>query len=77
MSREQAQKLCKDAGVSWEGVHVADGEPYRAIITLAKRKRCDLILMASHGRRGIAGVVLGSETNKVLTHSKIPVRVYR
>jgi nucleotide-binding universal stress UspA family protein len=77
VSRGQAQNLCKDAGVSWEGVHVADGEPYRAIIALAKRKRCDLILMASHGRRGIAGVVLGSETNKVLTHSKIPVRVYR
>jgi len=73
----QAKTLCKDAGVSWAGVHVADAEPYRAIIAHAKRKRCDLILMASHGRRGIAGVVLGSETNKVLTHSKIPVLVYR
>jgi nucleotide-binding universal stress UspA family protein len=73
----RAQTLCKDAGVSWEGVHVADAEPYRAIIALARRKRCDLILMASHGRRGIAGLLLGSETQKVLTHSKIPVLVYR
>ena len=42
-----------------------------------KREKCDLIVMASHGRRGVAAVVLGSETVKVLTHSKIPVLVYR
>ena len=73
----QAETLCKRAGVPWEGVHVSDEEPYRAIIAAAKRKRCDLILMASHGRRGVAAIVLGSETTKVLTHSKIPVLVYR
>ena len=56
---------------------MSDEEPFRAIIEAAKRKRCDLILMASHGRRGVAAIVLGSETTKVLTHSKIPVLVYR
>ena len=73
----QAEKACKASGVSWEGVHVINAEPYRAIIAAARRKGCDVILMASHGRHGIAGVLLGSETNKVLAHSKIPVLVYR
>lgn len=73
----QAEKAFKEAGVPWEGIHVSDDEPYRAIIAAARRKRCDLILMASHGRRGVAAVVLGSETTKLLTHSKIPVLVYR
>jgi nucleotide-binding universal stress UspA family protein len=52
-------------------------EVYRQIISIANKKKCDLICMASHGRRGLAGVVLGSETNKVLTHSTIPVLVLR
>jgi nucleotide-binding universal stress UspA family protein len=51
--------------------------PWAGIIIAAKAKRADLIVMASHGRRGLAGVVLGSETTKVLTHSKIPVLVCR
>jgi nucleotide-binding universal stress UspA family protein len=51
--------------------------PYEAIIALAEEAGCDLIFMASHGRRGIAAVLIGSETNKVLTHSKIPVLVTR
>ena len=72
-----AEKVCKNAGVTWEGVHISSDEPYQSIIAAAKRRRCDLILMASHGRRGVAAVVLGSETNKVLSHSKIPVLVYR
>ena len=71
------EKLCRSAGVEWEGVHVAETDPYRAVIDTAKRKRCDLVLMASHGRRGISALLLGSETQKVLTHSKIPVLVYR
>jgi nucleotide-binding universal stress UspA family protein len=52
-------------------------QPYQAIIETAAEKNCDLIVMASHGRRGIAAVVLGSETVKVLTHSTIPVLVFR
>lgn len=71
------EKSCRTAGIGFEGVHVPDEEPYRGIIGAARRKRCDLILMASHGRRGVAGILLGSETQKVLTHSKTPVLVYR
>jgi nucleotide-binding universal stress UspA family protein len=52
-------------------------QPYEAIIAAAKKNRCDLIVMASHGRRGLKGLVLGSETQKVLTHSRIPVLVVR
>jgi nucleotide-binding universal stress UspA family protein len=65
------------AGVSCETLHVEHEHPYQAIIDTAASKGCDLIVMASHGRRGVAAVVLGSETVKVLTHSKIPVLVYR
>ena len=51
--------------------------PWEAIIDVAKDKHCDLIFMASHGRRGLAGLLMGSETNKVLTHTDIPVLVWR
>ena len=51
--------------------------PYLGIIDAAERHGCDVILMASHGRRGLSGLLLGSETQKVLTHSEIPVIVYR
>ncbi len=67
----------KLAGVACETLHVEREHVYEAIIDTAGSKDCDLILMASHGRRGVAAVVLGSETVKVLTHSKIPVLVYR
>ena len=56
---------------------VVNEVPYQAVIDAADRHGCDLIFMASHGRRGISGFLLGSETNKVLTHSKVPVLVYR
>ena len=52
-------------------------QPWQGILKTARAKRCDLIVMASHGRRGIAGLLLGSETTKVLTHSRIPVLVVR
>ena len=58
-------------------LHVEHEQIYQAIIDAAEARRCDLIVMASHGRRGVSAVVLGSETVKVLTHSKIPVLVYR
>jgi len=67
----------KKAGVDCDTRFNTDLDPHTAIIAAAKKNRCDLIVMASHGRRGIQGLVLGSETNKVLTHSKIPVLVYR
>ena len=65
------------AGVESSAVHVTGDQPWRAIIRAARSKRCDAIVMASHGRRGLAGVLLGSETVKVLTHSKVPVLVCR
>jgi nucleotide-binding universal stress UspA family protein len=64
-------------GVTCAVVHAEHEHPYIAIIDSASKNGCDLIAMASHGRRGITAVVLGSETVKVLTHSKIPVLVYR
>lgn len=65
------------AGVECATATEASEVPYEAIIGTANKHGCDLIFMASHGRRGLAGLLLGSETQKVLTHSKIPVLVYR
>ena len=67
----------KAAGVACETVQVEHEHPYQAIIDTAASKGCDLIVMASHGRHGISAIVLGSETVKVLTHTKIPVLVHR
>jgi nucleotide-binding universal stress UspA family protein len=64
-------------GAKWSTFTLTDAQPWKGIIRAAKAKKCDLIVMASHGRRGIAGVILGSETSKVLTHSKVPVLVCR
>ncbi|GAB7541294.1 universal stress protein [Cupriavidus sp. CuC1] len=65
------------AGVTCDTAFLVDDHPYEAIIKTAEDRGCDLIVMASHGRRGVQGVLIGSETQKVLTHSKIPVLVYR
>jgi len=65
------------AEIACEIVHVEHEHPYQAIIDAAETKGCDLIVMASRGRRGMSAVVLGSETVKVLTHCKIPVLVHR
>jgi nucleotide-binding universal stress UspA family protein len=65
------------AGVKCAVLKVTNAQPWSAIISTAKSKKCDLIVMASHGRRGLAGLLLGSETTKVLTHSKVPVLVCR
>jgi len=70
-------RAAKVAGVACKTIQVEHEHPYQAIIATAKSKRCDLIVMASHGRRGISAIILGSETVKVLTHSKIPVLVHR
>jgi nucleotide-binding universal stress UspA family protein len=64
-------------GVAFDGLHVFSDQPYAEIIRAASARGCDLISMASHGRRGVSALVLGSETVKVLTHSKIPVLVWR
>lgn len=70
-------KEANAAGVACETVQVEHEHPYQAIIDTAKSKGCDLIEMASHGRRGVSAIVLGGETVKVLTHTKIPVLVHR
>ena len=67
----------REAGIESASVSVVSDVPYEAIIDCAETSKCDLIFMASHGRRGIAAMLLGSETQKVLTHSKVPVLVYR
>ena len=71
------EKAAKSAHVPYEGTHVFHDQPYEAIIDTTAKRGCDLIVMASHGRRGMKALVLGSETTKVLTHSKIPVLVLR
>lgn len=67
----------RTGGVQYATTMLTADNPWEGIIRTAKAKRCDLIVMASHGRRGLAGLLLGSETTKVLTHSKIPVLVCR
>lgn len=84
LAEKQAQEvlgfaagLASENGVACATVSATSDVPYEAIIDAANNNGCDLIFMASHGRRGISGMLLGSETHKVLTHSKIPVLVYR
>src|SRR4249920_3361912 len=71
----RAADAAKQAGVAYNTIQVENEQPYQAIIAAAKSKGCDLIVMASHGRSGLSGVLLGSVTNKVLTHTKTPVLV--
>lgn len=73
----KAKAAADTAGVVADTDTLINEVPYEAIIDAANRHACDLIFMASHGRRGIAGLLLGSEATKVLTHSKIPVLIYR
>jgi len=74
-------RVAKDAatasGVPCDVVQIEHEQPYQAIIDTAEKRGCDVIVMASHGRRGVSAVVLGSETVKVLTHGAIPVVVVR
>ena len=84
MAEQQAQeivaeveKCCQEAGVPCIRLTKTSDSIYRAIIDAAVDSACDLIFMASHGRRGLNALIVGSETNKVLTHSTIPVLVFR
>jgi nucleotide-binding universal stress UspA family protein len=71
------ETLAKKGNVEAECTVARTFSPFEAIIDTAKRRGCDAIVMASHGRKGLSAVLLGSETQKVLTHSDIPVMVYR
>ena len=73
----KARGAAEASGVAADSDTAVNEVPYEAIIDASDRHGCDLIFMASHGRRGIAGLLLGSETQKVLTHSTTPVLVYR
>lgn len=82
--RARAQKMldaiarqARARGVRCATACSASDLPYQEIIATARKNKCDLILMASHGRRGLSSLLLGSETSKVLLHSKIPVLVVR
>jgi nucleotide-binding universal stress UspA family protein len=73
---EVASNMAKDAGVVCETVHVSDF-PAEGIIATAKDKGCDLIVMASHGRRGLSKLILGSQATRVLALSTVPVLICR
>ena len=72
---DYAATIAKAADVPCKTIQLEHDQPYEAIIKTANDKGCGLIVMASHGRSGISAVLLGSVTNKVLTHTKIPVLV--
>ncbi len=74
---DSVKEAAQMAGVECYVVVATGDMPYEMIIKQATKSKCDLIIMASHGRRGFQGILLGSETQKVLTHSKIPVLVCR
>jgi len=74
---ERAAQMAKSQNVPCELVHVQDQHPAEGIIATAKDKGCDLIVMASHGRRGLDRILLGSQANEVLTHSKVPALIVR
>jgi nucleotide-binding universal stress UspA family protein len=74
---QAVRDACAAAGVPCEAHTVEALHPWEAIIEHAQRMECDLLVMASHGRRGVTALLLGSETQKVLTHSTIPVLVVR
>ena len=73
----QIAKAARAAGVPFDALVARTGATYQGILDAARRRRCDAIFMASHGRRGLTGVLLGSVTQQVLAHSTIPVLVYR
>jgi nucleotide-binding universal stress UspA family protein len=82
--RKEADKIlgaiadkAKAARVAFTAASAISSTPWEAILSAARKQKCDAIVMASHGRRGVAALVLGSETQKVLTHSKLPVLVVR
>lgn len=72
-----AGTIAEEAGVACDAIRAENEHIYQGIIDTARERGCDLIAMASHGRSGLQGIVLSSETVKVLIHSKIPVLVYR
>jgi nucleotide-binding universal stress UspA family protein len=84
LAAEDAQKIldavsmqATSGGLQCATAYSIAAAPWEAILAAAKKNKCDAIVMASHGRRGVSALLLGSETQKVLTHSKLPVIVVR
>ena len=73
----EADEQAKAAGVNFELIHLPDSAPAEGIIATAEKQGCDLIVMASHGRRGLGRLVLGSQANEVLAYSKVPALIVR
>lgn len=73
----EAELRARALGLDCHGFHLEDDRPWRAIIDTAAERGCDLIAMGSHGRGGVSAVVVGSQTLKVLSHSSLPVLVFR
>jgi nucleotide-binding universal stress UspA family protein len=71
----RAASMAKEAGVSCETIQAENAQPHQAIIAAAEDKGCDLIVMSSHGRSGLSMLLIGSVTNKVLTHANTPILV--
>lgn len=71
------ERAAKKAGISCESVHVTSDYPEEGILKVAQKKKCDLIVMATHGQGGLRGMLIGSVTQKVLNQAKIPVMVFR
>jgi nucleotide-binding universal stress UspA family protein len=74
---DAAEQKAKIAGVTYELIHVPDQHPAEGIIAIAEKKGCDLIVMASHGRRAIGRLLLGSQVSEVLALSKVPTLIVR
>lgn len=74
---DKVRQAASSQGVTCDVIHVQDRHPAEGIVATAEDKGCDLIVMASHGRRGFDRVLLGSQANEVLTHSKVPALIVR
>jgi nucleotide-binding universal stress UspA family protein len=84
LAKKEADKIlnavalkAESAGLEFNAAQAISPAPWEAILAAAKKHKCDAIVMASHGRRGVSALLLGSETQRVLTHSKLPVIVVR
>lgn len=84
LAKKEAEKILAEvhdkavaAGLECTTAHAIASAPWEAILAAARKSKADAIVMASHGRRGVSALLLGSETQKVLTHSKVPVIVVR
>jgi nucleotide-binding universal stress UspA family protein len=74
---DEVEADAREAGVAAKRVHRSHRDPSRAILDVAEHESCDAIVMAPHGERGLAGMLIGSETMTVITHSRVPVLVCR